>query len=365
MASPSTTTPSSNLLELDTPTTDPELADTSRRLTDLLKSTAYLVPSLLRTAAAVDIQPMTNIKTRSLDEALDGEINTPAVAAKKTPLALISQAIIQLFVTFAVLLKQSPIPDAIVSLTESSANAWVSLDKEFDLTKKVVVLGEAFIKIQIFLASVFLTALVRSLVAFQKTRGYQELMQDRAAKNQQQQQPSSSSLSGGSSSTNLPSLIPSPTTQTIPKPTFNDSDIVTLSIGGVQFASTWGTLADGGNVFTKLSRGESVKGILWRDGLFFVDRDGTQFRYILNYLRGIDTLSQLEDPQILKELLVECDFYHMPGMKHAIEMMLGIEPSISPPYNVSPTRSLSSNSLRQRAMAKVKSVMPGPISGLM
>ena len=49
------------------------------------------------------------------------------------------------------------------------------------------------------------------------------------------------------------------------------------------------------------------------DGSYFIDRDGTHFRYILNYLRT-GQLVVPEDKIIRKELLTEAEFYQVEGI---------------------------------------------------
>ena len=49
------------------------------------------------------------------------------------------------------------------------------------------------------------------------------------------------------------------------------------------------------------------------DGSFFIDRDGTHFRFILNYLRT-GKLTLPEGATFLKELLEEAEFYQIQGI---------------------------------------------------
>ena len=49
------------------------------------------------------------------------------------------------------------------------------------------------------------------------------------------------------------------------------------------------------------------------DGSYFIDRDGTHFRYILNYLRT-GQLVVPEDNIIRRELLTEAEFYRVQGI---------------------------------------------------
>ena len=49
------------------------------------------------------------------------------------------------------------------------------------------------------------------------------------------------------------------------------------------------------------------------DGSYFIDRDGTHFRYILNYLRT-GQLVVPEDKIVRRELLTEAEFYQVRGI---------------------------------------------------
>ena len=49
------------------------------------------------------------------------------------------------------------------------------------------------------------------------------------------------------------------------------------------------------------------------DGSYFIDRDGTHFRYILNYLRT-GQLVVPEDNTVRRELLTEAEFYQVEGI---------------------------------------------------
>ena len=53
------------------------------------------------------------------------------------------------------------------------------------------------------------------------------------------------------------------------------------------------------------------------DGSYFIDRDGTHFRYILNYLRT-GQLSVPKDETIRVEVLAEAEFYQIQGIVNAL-----------------------------------------------
>ena len=49
------------------------------------------------------------------------------------------------------------------------------------------------------------------------------------------------------------------------------------------------------------------------DGSYFIDRDGTHFRYILNYLRT-GQLIMPQDRTVCREILAEAEFYQVEGI---------------------------------------------------
>ena len=57
------------------------------------------------------------------------------------------------------------------------------------------------------------------------------------------------------------------------------------------------------------------------DGRYFIDRDGTHFRYILNYLRDGNTYIPQDNPQILDELHEEVQFYQIEPLSAKIEQI--------------------------------------------
>ena len=93
---------------------------------------------------------------------------------------------------------------------------------------------------------------------------------------------------------------------------------IVLDVGGMHFSTSRSTL-------TKYP--ESMLGIMFsgrhdletmqcKDGSFFIDRDGTYFRHILNYLRdGEEVIESFpKSPDVLSELLREAKFYQLDGL---------------------------------------------------
>lgn len=87
-----------------------------------------------------------------------------------------------------------------------------------------------------------------------------------------------------------------------------DEEIIRLNVGGVIFQTTKSTL---------LFDAESRFYAMFPDDIsfdkneeIFIDRDGTHFRYILNYLRtGIVTIPR--DVAAIQELLIEAEYYQL------------------------------------------------------
>ena len=70
--------------------------------------------------------------------------------------------------------------------------------------------------------------------------------------------------------------------QTFPK-------IVRLSVGGVHFETSLETLCSDPNSMLAAMFSGRHNVMKDEDGRYFIDRDGTHFRYILNYLRDGNT----------------------------------------------------------------------------
>ena len=92
-----------------------------------------------------------------------------------------------------------------------------------------------------------------------------------------------------------------------------DTQSVTLNVGGQKFVTTRDTMASYKGFLKSLSQ-------MNYGSEMFIDRDGTLFRYILNYLRGSPVLP--ESTHELEQLLVEADFYSLPHLKESIELRL-------------------------------------------
>ncbi|XP_065914492.1 uncharacterized protein [Dysidea avara] len=101
---------------------------------------------------------------------------------------------------------------------------------------------------------------------------------------------------------------------------------IVLDVGGTRFSTSNSTL-------TKYP--ESMLGVMFSgrhdlepmkcsDGSFFIDRDGTHFRHILNYLRdGEEVMESLpQSPETVRELLREAKYYQLKGFVTALKPLV-------------------------------------------
>ena len=93
-----------------------------------------------------------------------------------------------------------------------------------------------------------------------------------------------------------------------------------------------------------------------KDGPYFIDRDGTHFRYILNYLRTCELIVPNDDI-IRRELLEESKYYHFEEMINEMERMPSADPipTVVQPFKDSVILSFSQ---RQTLMSWLKDI-PG------
>jgi len=88
--------------------------------------------------------------------------------------------------------------------------------------------------------------------------------------------------------------------------------MIFLNVGGIGFMTSEDTLRSIHSFFTPLLNSHTDENIP-----IFIDRDPTYFRYILNWMRGVQVLPN--DIDVLNELYVEADFYSIDSMKEYIE----------------------------------------------
>ena len=103
--------------------------------------------------------------------------------------------------------------------------------------------------------------------------------------------------------------------------------IVKLNVGGQYFTTSRQTLTSDPNSMLAAMFSGRHKLETTGDGSFFIDRDGTHFRYILNYLRN-DELILPEGATFLKELEAEAKFYQLQGILNALKSKEPFEESV-------------------------------------
>jgi hypothetical protein len=98
---------------------------------------------------------------------------------------------------------------------------------------------------------------------------------------------------------------------------------IKLDVGGHIYSTSLSTLTrDKFSMLAVMFSGRH-KLVLSKENTYFIDRDGTHFRYILNYLRGdlhLDTFP--DDVTVLKEVQREADYFQLSGLFEMIESVL-------------------------------------------
>ena len=101
---------------------------------------------------------------------------------------------------------------------------------------------------------------------------------------------------------------------------------VTLNIGGNMFTTS---------IITLTKKEDSLLATMFNgrhnlqreaDGSFFIDRDGTNFRFVLNYLRDGESSVDIipDNVKLLQELVSEAEFYRLPNLKVLLEKKLEV-----------------------------------------
>ena len=103
--------------------------------------------------------------------------------------------------------------------------------------------------------------------------------------------------------------------------------IVKLNVGGQYFTTSLQTLRSDPNSMLAAMFSGRHKLETTGDGSFFIDRDGTHFRFILNYLRDRKLILP-EGATFLKELEAEAKFYQLQGILDALKPKEPFEESV-------------------------------------
>ena len=104
---------------------------------------------------------------------------------------------------------------------------------------------------------------------------------------------------------------------------------VRLNVGGKYFLTTYETLSNPHNqqkptYFSGITSGcfKEEYDELLKEPYFFIDRDPTHFRYVLNYLRDGNVNCIPQKIELLREILQESSFYAIEGLTISLEKML-------------------------------------------
>ena len=91
---------------------------------------------------------------------------------------------------------------------------------------------------------------------------------------------------------------------------------IELNVGGHRFTTSLQTLTKDSGSMLHAMFSEGFESKPTKDGSYFIDRDGTHFRYILNYLRTgrLFLPDDKCDKCLRKELLEEAEFYQIRGI---------------------------------------------------
>ena len=101
---------------------------------------------------------------------------------------------------------------------------------------------------------------------------------------------------------------------------FSIPSIVKLNVGGHYFTTSLQTLTRDPNSMLAVMFSGKFEMKPLEDGAFFIDRDGTHFRFILNYLRT-GKLTLPDGATSLKEFAEEAEFYQIQGILDKLKSM--------------------------------------------
>ena len=99
---------------------------------------------------------------------------------------------------------------------------------------------------------------------------------------------------------------------------------IKLDVGGNRFTTSLTTLTRSPDSMIGAMFSGRHALPLDEDGYHFIDRDGTHFRHILNFLRSPESFELNLSGPSLKELIRECDFYGLTDLSHHLDAKLGM-----------------------------------------
>ena len=107
--------------------------------------------------------------------------------------------------------------------------------------------------------------------------------------------------------------------------------IVKLNVGGHYFTTSLQTLTKDPNSMLAAMFSGKFEMEPREDGAFFIDRDGTHFRFILNYLRT-GKLTLPDGATFLKELAEEAEFYQIQGILDELKSISSVNLNVGGHY---------------------------------
>ena len=132
---------------------------------------------------------------------------------------------------------------------------------------------------------------------------------------------------------------------------------INLNVGGHRFTTSAQTLTkDSNSMLAAMFSGRFDLNPLG-DGAVFIDRDGTHFRYILNYL-STGKLTLPEDATFLKELQEEAEFYQIQGIIDELRLFES-KLSVSSPSEAFEESEILTNEEHQRVLKDWLSPLQG------
>lgn len=139
------------------------------------------------------------------------------------------------------------------------------------------------------------------------------------------------------------------------------SSPVHLNIGGHRFTTSLQTLRrDNDSMLATMFSGRH-KLVQEPDGSYFVDRDGTHFRHILNYLRDGFRADMLPQDEVsLREIMNEAQYYQLNDLITAVENVLDPPPP-APDFTQNEINDMLATLTRQTPINNGPPVPPPPV----
>ncbi|KAJ3334846.1 BTB/POZ domain-containing protein kctd14 [Gonapodya sp. JEL0774] len=263
----------------------------------------------------------------------------------------LSTYLIDLTVLGSVFPKRSPLPDLISVAAERGFDAYNGVEKRYAVRERTVDLTQMILRWALWLGSVAATAGVKGALAYQRAPSWNDrdpsLLARRSStrtsrhssrssrhghKRRPRRPADSRSVSDGDG--DLVARLPptrwsgtiSRTIGSLMSPAPPDPrQKIRISVGGHVFSTTLSTLrhAPPGSRLSLMFSDTNIRHLpLDEDGAYFVDRDGGQFRHVLNWLRGEDSHVTVDDVGVMREVKGEAEWYGLAPLVAAADHQL-------------------------------------------